>query len=290
MTRGEDTDRVELSVVLERCAALVSVISKLPAVPTLDWCDRAAQALLAIVANGDAGVMLIDVDWAGQVRRMLASGTASIRSGMIRGTSEAARIAIGSLEGSHSAFGELAVGKHDESPATLGGVIRRDDAAFRRQPWVGFVDAASSPTASVHGLLWAGARVYATESRPVMVAYVTALDDAALDASNAALLQTGVSVLAKLARQAMLTTKVVIGDHALEEIQWLTPREQDVLELLVEGKSVREISDHLERSPHTVHDYVKSLHRKLGASSRGELVARVLGHMREPDRDGTTIV
>lgn len=58
----------------------------------------------------------------------------------------------------------------------------------------------------------------------------------------------------------------------------MTDREQDVLERLILGRSVREIAEELGRSPHTVHDHVKSLHRKLDASSRGELVARALGH------------
>lgn len=57
----------------------------------------------------------------------------------------------------------------------------------------------------------------------------------------------------------------------------LTTREQLILVQLVSGASVREIAERIERSPHTVHDHVKSLHRKLNASSRGELVSRYLG-------------
>ncbi len=59
----------------------------------------------------------------------------------------------------------------------------------------------------------------------------------------------------------------------------LTQREEDVLASLTCGKSVREIAFELKRSPHTVHDHVKSLHRKLRASSRGELIARALGRL-----------
>ena len=50
-------------------------------------------------------------------------------------------------------------------------------------------------------------------------------------------------------------------------------------EHLALGKSVKQIASDLARSPHTVHDHVKSLHRKLNASSRGELIARALGHL-----------
>ncbi len=57
----------------------------------------------------------------------------------------------------------------------------------------------------------------------------------------------------------------------------LTACEVRVLELLVEGRTVREIATVICRSPHTVHDHVKRLHRKLEATSRGELISRALG-------------
>lgn len=60
-------------------------------------------------------------------------------------------------------------------------------------------------------------------------------------------------------------------------IRWISPREQEVLELLIEGMSVKEIGESLGRSPHTITDHLKSLHRKLSANSRGELVAKALG-------------
>lgn len=60
-------------------------------------------------------------------------------------------------------------------------------------------------------------------------------------------------------------------------IRWVSPREQEVLELLIEGMSVKEIGESLGRSPHTITDHLKSLHRKLSANSRGELVAKALG-------------
>ena len=59
---------------------------------------------------------------------------------------------------------------------------------------------------------------------------------------------------------------------------WLTDREQEILDQLILGYSVRVIAEHLGRSAHTVHDHVKNLHKKLGASSRGELIAKALGH------------
>ena len=59
----------------------------------------------------------------------------------------------------------------------------------------------------------------------------------------------------------------------------VTNREVEVLESLIMGKSVKEIAEDMDRSEHTIHDHVKSLHKKLGATSRGQLIARALGHL-----------
>ncbi len=61
------------------------------------------------------------------------------------------------------------------------------------------------------------------------------------------------------------------GD-GLQPRAWLTPREAEVLQRLTEGLSVNQIAEEIERSPFTVHDHVKSLHRKLGVSRRAALV------------------
>ncbi len=68
------------------------------------------------------------------------------------------------------------------------------------------------------------------------------------------------------------------GTHQSTPIPWLTQREQTILDLLAEGLSVREIAKNIERSHHTVHDHVKNLHKKIGASSRGELISMMLGN------------
>lgn len=56
----------------------------------------------------------------------------------------------------------------------------------------------------------------------------------------------------------------------------LPPRLRAVLECLCHGMSEKEIANQLKLSPHTVHGYVKELHVRLGAHSRGELLARAL--------------
>ncbi len=63
----------------------------------------------------------------------------------------------------------------------------------------------------------------------------------------------------------------------------LGPREQEITRLIARGLSTAQIADRLCLSPHTVRDYVKTVFGKVGASSRGELVARVFAeHYAEP--------
>jgi DNA-binding CsgD family transcriptional regulator len=56
----------------------------------------------------------------------------------------------------------------------------------------------------------------------------------------------------------------------------LTPREHDVLELLVEGASNKEIARRLGISASTVKFHVRSIADKLGADGRAEAVAHAL--------------
>ena len=56
----------------------------------------------------------------------------------------------------------------------------------------------------------------------------------------------------------------------------LPPRLREVLALLARGHSEKQIAADLDLSVHTVHDYVKALHRRLGVQSRGELLAVAL--------------
>jgi len=53
----------------------------------------------------------------------------------------------------------------------------------------------------------------------------------------------------------------------------LTPRQRDVLHLLLQGHPVKQIARRLGLSPHTIEDYLKALYRKTGTNSHQELIA-----------------
>jgi DNA-binding CsgD family transcriptional regulator len=56
----------------------------------------------------------------------------------------------------------------------------------------------------------------------------------------------------------------------------LPPRQQQVLALLLEGLSEKQVARSLALSIHTVHVYIKRLYRALAVSSRGEMFAAIL--------------
>ena len=82
-----------------------------------------------------------------------------------------------------------------------------------------------------------------------------------------------------LADWCRLLGKRLNGDDAgrgaplLDGIE-LTPRLRQTLSCLLGGDSEKQIALKLHLSPHTIHSYVKDLHRRFNVASRGELLAK----------------
>ena len=56
----------------------------------------------------------------------------------------------------------------------------------------------------------------------------------------------------------------------------LSPRQQEVLLMLLAGESEKEIASNLHRSVHTVHTFIRQIYKLFDVSSRGELMARFI--------------
>ena len=77
---------------------------------------------------------------------------------------------------------------------------------------------------------------------------------------------------------------VVSGDHWPAEGVGLTPREAEMLSLIVRGYSNEEIARSRYLSPNTVKSYIRETYRKIGVTTRAQAVAWGMRHGLEPSR------
>lgn len=252
---------------LHAVCTLTETLCGLPAVATLDWCDRAAQAFAELAkseGNTSAAATVV-------LCTLAADGSLS--------DTESTGVAVSGMQMRETALSELRcrLDRAHELGATVPGV--NFDAGVVTRATVN--TALASPLPNLDGMQGAPAligivSVSTSDASRVMIVSVVPVGTVSSESLDS--IATSMrALLPVLARRAM----VAIGTSRGQRGGWISPREQMVLEQLILGKSVRQIADDLGRSPHTVHDHVKALHKKLNASSRGELVARALGYLSE---------
>lgn len=61
-----------------------------------------------------------------------------------------------------------------------------------------------------------------------------------------------------------------------KEVEALSPRQQEILQLLARGSTVKEIADQLQLSVETIRSYIKLVYQKLHVRSRTEAVLKYL--------------
>lgn len=233
----------------------------LPGIATQNWCDRAASAI-ALLATGPVVVAIGELN--GTALRVEAYGIAS-RTGVPSDTTRAL----------HARFRDIApldwgVCEPSEWNARVQTAtcecLQDEDYSHSRA-------AAQWRDAGAHGVIASAARYAPKDERRVVLVEVGATGSKADWFPSILKLSVDAAMRPIMRRAAM-----AFGHEPIVPSRMLTSREQEILDLLALGLSVRVIADELGRSPHTVHDHVKSLHRKLNANSRGQLIARALGH------------
>lgn len=234
----------------------------LPAVATLDWLDRAAAVLRGVVTPSRTCILIANVSPTSRTLSLEAAGYAGVARG----------------DSADESNTELTVRSRAERLTELGFEVKSEVVLGR----IGDLISAPDWHTSGVGRLWQG-----TAASDVLVAAspLGGVEPGRVMVSQVALAEHGAEIkpgqfelLGVIHNLLVRRALISIGETRATSSRWLTAREQEVLDLLVVGKSVRVIAEELGRSPHTVHDHVKSLHRKLDASSRGELVAKALGH------------
>lgn len=249
---------------IELAAKLTESICTLPAVATVAWCDQAAAKFQTLRPSVLAAVTIGLINDHGELVRVGASGAAGPARDRDR---------VESLRWRYAA-GLPPLGWSLGDPAKWSGPRAERLATLRSYPlWRSSEPGRFWGSLGATELLVGAAPISAIDPRSVVIVECgLPASEVPFEDADPALLR---ATLGPLANKAALA----FGDEFRSGAQALTLREQEVLEHLTLGKSVKEIAAELMRSPHTVHDHVKSLHRKLNASSRGELIARALGHL-----------
>jgi DNA-binding CsgD family transcriptional regulator len=265
-------------------------VCKLPGVATIDWCDRAAAAMCRLHHPAVAFVSLVTLDTRGFVLEVETAGASSSTH-----AAPSAADVFSTIDRLRDASPPVA---HSESPTDPNLVMLRD--SLNKGDWIGWSIGALQEglwhlaSAAPQGLLGAGnpGPMFRRWSRfsPVDV-IVAACAIPGTKPGRWLVLEIGSSdpsfrdnsreQAALAACLPMLAQKLygAFGKEPVNVHASLTPREQAVLWRLVAGMKVPQIAEELDRSMYTVHDHVKALHRKLNAKSRGELVAKALGHL-----------
>lgn len=98
-----------------------------------------------------------------------------------------------------------------------------------------------------------------------------------LDEEEDSLVQDTVSfkVLSDHLSSLNLTNKRPAAPKKASHKAKLTPRQSEVLELLVEGMSAKQIAVRLQLSYHTVNEYIRAIYQRYRVSSRAELLSVV---------------
>lgn len=81
--------------------------------------------------------------------------------------------------------------------------------------------------------------------------------------------------IARKALKLLMNASIEIDKKSTEEVPYhynLTPREKDVLELLVEGLEYKEIAQKMDTSPNTVRNHIANIYKKLHVTSKAQAI------------------
>ncbi len=241
---------------LDHCCKVVRALATLPLFPTRTWCVKAAQHLSPVLSDALIAVAMVEDH---TVRNLINVPVAGVACGPARArrwnTALVPKIELRLASGRWKTLVEPV---QHEARLLSSSQIDPRELAFE-------------PADYEFGLLACAVPAGAPSRSRRLVLH------AAFDRPHRTPLPAVQVVMKQLGEIA--TTAF---PEQLEYGDLVTDREEEVVALLMRGLTVQEISKHLERSPHTIHDHIKKVHVKTGVTNRGELVARALGHAPPP--------
>lgn len=253
---------------LRAVAQAAASIARLPAVPTQSWCLDAGAAMQHLRNSAFVLVTLLSLDDRPGTGAQAIEATGGVAPAASSASDELARIHADGIGAPGWRVADVLQGER------LGVARLRDLASWSAWPYT----AAGKrwKRFGVSDLLVGAACLHPENpSRVILVELGAGPDYPPFASADAFLLAPILEMVAERAAGAF-------GHTPVTPASTVTTREEQILQLLTLGCTVRQIADRLSRSRHTVHDHVKSLHRKLGATSRGALIARYLGRPADP--------
>lgn len=205
------------------------------------------------------------------IRVMVVEDRAEVRRGLVTLLAEAPGCcAVGDFGDAESALGALAVVPTDVILMDIGlpGMSGIDATRLVRERFPGtqvMMLTVYEDESRVIESLRAGATGYVLKTTPAdrLVEAITALHAG------------GSPMSSTIARRVVSLFRETPRTHAPEAE--LTPREREILDLLMEGYRYKEIAGRLGISLDTVRTHIRHVYEKLQVRSRGEAAARVLG-------------
>ncbi len=248
---------------LRETVELAQDVLRLPAVATPDWADLAAASLTRLGGVHSVCVLVWLRGGAGSPPSLEAAGV-WVRAGS--SPRENPVLLVRSRVERERRIGALAPPGPEPGAARVGRVSPPTGGDGRGRLWQGF---------EIHEIVSAAISIDGANDGDTTARLIECL--VAVDTDHAGAGERIAAALRAVGPMLGARAALALAPGEAGRSPWLTERETAVLGLLIQGLSVRLIAERIGRSPHTVHDHVKNLHHKLGASTRGELVARALG-------------
>ncbi len=252
---------------LQKLAQCVYAVSTLPCAPTADWPTLAADALSKLAPNAAFAVIIARLHTESLKASTDASGVSSNTNHPATANPFESRSTLEQLGSLNPKLHHFGLSQALISSAQI--LLPKWYASDASNHWKS--TRPQQTLVSYYPLINAQSDENSAQNQQLALICIAAPNPNSADLLDHDMFSSVMSILNHKAA-------AMCNEQFNNSICWLTQREQVILDQLIVGCSVREIADSIDRSPHTVHDHVKSLHKKLNASSRGQLIAKALGH------------